>query len=379
MTNLTPSVDQKQKLRARDLGLQFPGTPGPLNAITDVAGVEVGYTTLIEGEGPLVVGKGPIRTGVTTILPRGKCYDPVFAAWYSLNGNGEMTGTTWLEESGFLEGPVALTNTNSVGVARDSIVAWKNKYRFLDPIAPGIYWAMPVAAETYDGILNDINGFHVKPEHVFSALDGSSAGPVAEGNFGGGTGMICHEFKGGTGTASRIVTILEGEFRLGVLVQANHGSREDLTVLNVPVGEMLKDIPSPYDHIPQAGIGSIITIIATDAPLLPHQLKRLARRVPIGLARVGSHGEHYSGDIFLAFSTANPNSAGRRGIKQLEMLPNDEMNPLFRATVQCVEEAIINTLVAAETMTGINGVTAHALPLERLVEIMRNQGMLERK
>ena len=293
--------------------------------------MEVGFTTLISGEGPLVVGQGPIRTGVTAILPSGKSFDPVFAAWYALNGNGEMTGTTWIEESGFLESPVLLTNTHSVGVVHDSVIAWMNAHGFYDAIAPGLFWHLPVVAETHDGVLNDLNGFHVKSEHVFAALDGASSGLVAEGNVGGGTGMICHEFKGGTGTASRRMRLGSGDFTLGVLVQANHGIRSDLTIASVHLGSEFADIPSPYAREAQQGAGSIIVVIATDAPLLPHQLKRLCRRVPMGISRVGSHGEHLSGDIFIAFSTANPDCGERQGIRDLRMLPNDEMNPAFQS------------------------------------------------
>jgi L-aminopeptidase/D-esterase-like protein len=371
-----PGSQQDRLLRARDLGIPFQGVPGHWNAITDVPGIEVGFSTLVAGEGPLHVGQGPVRTGVTAILPRGRRYDPVFAAWYSLNGNGEMTGTTWIEEAGFLEGPVVLTNTHSVGVARDAVVAWQNMHGLFDPIAPGLFWQMPVVAETYDGVLSDINGFHVKPEHVLAALDHAAHGAVAEGNIGSGTGMICHEFKGGIGTASRLVKMPAGDHCLGVLVQANHGSRADLTIAGVPLGRELADIPSPYARGSQEGTGSIIAVLATDAPLLPHQLKRLARRVPLGISRVGSHGEHYSGDIFIAFSTANSGSAGRAGVKDIQMLSNDEMNPLFKATVQCVEESIVNALVAARTLTGINGTTAYQLPQERVLSILRRHGRL---
>ncbi len=371
-----PHSQQERSLRARDFGIPFPGSPGPLNAITDVEGIEVGFTTLISGEGLLSVGQGPVRTGVTAILPKGKRYDPVFAAWYSLNGNGEMTGTTWIEESGFLEGPVVLTNTHSVGVARDAVVAWQNMREFFDPIAPGLFWHMPVVAETYDGVLNDINGFHIKPEHVIAALDNASRGAVTEGNIGSGTGMICHEFKGGIGTASRILNLKMGNYCLGTLVQANHGNRADLTIAGVHLGGEMSDIPSPYARGSQEGTGSIIVVVSTDAPLLPHQLKRLARRVPMGISRVGSHGEHYSGDIFIAFSTANSGSAGRAGITDLKMLSNDEMNPLFKATVQCVEESIVNALIAARTLSGINGNTAYQLPQARLREILRRHGHL---
>jgi L-aminopeptidase/D-esterase-like protein len=287
-----------------------------------------------------------------------------------------MTGTTWIEEAGFLEGPVVLTNTHSVGVARDAVVAWQNMHGLFDPIASGLFWQMPVVAETYDGVLSDINGFHVKPEHVLAALDHATRGAVVEGNIGSGTGMICHEFKGGIGTASRLVKMPAGDYHLGVLVQANHGSRLDLTIAGVPLGRELADIPSPYTRGSQEVTGSIIAVIATDAPLLPHQLKRLARRVPLGISRVGSHGEHYSGDIFIAFSTANSGSAGRAGVKDIQMLSNDEMNPLFKATVQCVEESIVNALVAARTLTGINGTTAYQLPHERVLSILRRYGRL---
>jgi len=358
--------------RARDLGIPLSGTPGSLNAITDVAGVEVGHTTLVSGEGPLRVGEGPVRTGVTAVLPRGRSYDPVFAAWYALNGNGEMTGTTWVEESGFLEGPVALTNTHSVGVVRDAVLAWQNQNGLYNSLAGGHYWHLPVVAETYDGVLNDINGFHVKTEHVFSALDGASGGPVAEGAVGGGTGMICCEFKGGIGTSSRQVAIEDETYTLGILVQANHGTRQELRIAGVPVGQEIPTsiVPSPSMTGGTREMGSIIVLIATDAPLLPHQLKRLARRVPMGMARLGSHGGHYSGDIFLAFSTANPGAAKRSGVAQLAMLSNDLMTPFFEATVQGVEEAILNALISAETTTGIEGRVAYALPHQRLRELL---------
>jgi D-aminopeptidase len=364
--------------RARDLGIPLDGQTGTHNAITDVAGVLVGHTTLISGEGPLVVGQGPVRTGVTVILPRGKTYDPVFAATYSLNGNGEMTGTTWIEESGFLESPIAITNTHSVGVVRDAIVAWHHQNNLHDQVAPGVYWILPVVAETYDGVLNDINGFHVKQEHVFTALDSASSGVVTEGNVGGGTGMNCYEFKGGIGSSSRVTHIAQKEFTVGVLVQANFGTREQFTVAGVPVGRELQDVPRLRDALTiPPDMGSIIIILATDAPLLPHQLKRLARRIPLGMARTGTTGGHYSGDIFLAFSTANPGAAKRTGIAQLEMLSNDEMEALFVATVQAVEEAILNALVAAQTMTGINDRTSHTLPHQRLQDLLKKHHRLQ--
>jgi D-aminopeptidase len=369
---MTPSIHSS--LRARDLGVPFEGMPGLHNAITDVAGVEVGFTTLIEGEGELQAGKGTVRTGVTAVLPRGKRFDPVFSGWYTLNGNGEMTGTIWIEESGYLEGPVIVTNTNSIGVARDAVIAWQVENKLYHPLSPEIFWLLPVVAETYDGRLNDIHGFHVKPEHVIAALDGAKTGQVAEGNVGGGTGMICHEFKGGTGTASRVLHKQQGGYTVGVLLQANHGSRSDLRVAGIPVGKMLSDIPSAYAKLPPdlAGMGSIIVVIATDAPLLPHQLKRIARRAPMGIARLGSNGEHYSGDIFIAFSTANPGSFQREGLSIVETLANDSMNPLFAATAQAVEEAILNALVAAQTMTGVDGNKAYALPHDRLRQVMSN-------
>lgn len=376
MNPIPPEAQQDQPVRARDLGIPFKGVPGLLNTITDVEGIEVGSTTIIAGDGPLIVGQGPIRTGVTAILPKGKRYAPVFAGWYSLNGNGEMTGTTWIEESGFLEGPVVLTNTHSVGVAHDAIIAWQIKHKLFDPIAPGIFWHLPMVAETYDGILNDINGFHVRQEHVIEALENASSGPVSEGNVGSGTGMICHEFKGGIGTASRKLSDEEGAYTVGVLVQANHGNRSDLTIAGIPVGLELTDIHSPITKILHEAGGSIIVVVATDAPLLPHQLKRIARRVPLGISRVGSHGEHYSGDIFIAFSTANSDAARRSGIADIKMLSNDEMSPLFQATVQSVEEAIVNTLVAARTLTGINGNTALALPSDRVCNLLRKHKRL---
>jgi L-aminopeptidase/D-esterase-like protein len=361
--------------RARDLGIPFPGRPGTHNAITDVAGVTVGHTTLIEGEGPLRVGAGPIRTGVTAILPRGKVYDPVFAGWYALNGNGEMTGTMWVEESGFLEGPVVLTNTHSVGTARDAVIHWQAAHGMFDPLQGGSYWIMPVVAETYDGRLNDINGFHVKAEHVYAALDAAQPGPVEEGGVGGGTGMICHEFKGGIGTASRR---LDNGYTVGALVQANHGARRNLTLAGVPVGEhLLDELPIEMGTAPPPpDTGSIIVIVATDAPLLPHQLKRLARRVPLGIGKVGAFGGQTSGDIFLAFSTANPGAANRTHTVDLTMLPNDLISPLFEATVQATEEAIVNALVAGRTMTGINGNTVYGLPQERVQEVLREYNRL---
>lgn len=363
--------------RARDIGIPFPGTPGPLNAITDVAGVTVGHTTLISGEGPLKVGVGPVRTGVTAIHPRGKTYDPVFSGWYALNGNGEMTGTTWVEESGFLEGPVVITNTHSVGVARDATIEWQYANDLFDPIPdePDIFWSLPVVAETYDGDLNDINGFHVTKQHVFDALESASSGPVAEGNVGGGTGMICHQFKCGIGTASRR-TVVDGKtYTVGVLVQANYGSRSTFTIAGVPMGAEFPDLDPLFRHTDQE-TGSIIVVVATDAPLLPHQLKRLARRVPLGIARLGGYASNGSGDIFIAFSTANPGAAARQGTQKIDMLPNDAISPLFLATAEATEESIVNALVAAQTMVGKNGNTVYALPHDRVIGLLRKFGRI---
>jgi D-aminopeptidase len=350
--------------RARDLGIPFEGTPGALNAITDVAGVEVGMTTLIAGDA--------VRTGVTAILPRGKASaDPVFAGWFPLNGNGEMTGTAWIDEAGFLEGPVLITNTHSVGVVRDAYIQWAVKHgKLFQP------WALPVVAETYDGTLNDINGFHVKPEHVFSALDGATAGPVPEGNAGGGTGMICYGFKCGTGTSSRRLTAAAGGYTVGVLVQANHGARSQLRIAGVPVGAELSAAAGrrdePDDEEPRSK--SIIIVVATDAPLLPHQLERLARRAALGLARTGSIAGNGSGDIFIAFSTANAGAASAAPTYQAAMLSNRGITALFDATVHATEEAIINALIAGETMTGRGGTTVDALSHARLQEILAAYG-----
>ena len=359
------------KPRARDLGIPFDGTPGPLNAITDVAGVLVSHSTIISGAGDLVVGQGPVRTGVTAILPRGEntLNDPVFAGWYALNGNGEMTGTVWIEESGFLEGPFMITNTHSVGIVHDAVISWRAKH-LAD--ASGYWWSLPVVAETWDGLLNDINGFHVKEQHAHDAIENAKSGPVAEGNVGGGTGMICHAFKGGIGTSSRIVTIEDEEYTLGVLVQANHGDRKKLTIAGVPVGKEITDLMPRYNYENMdEGIGSIIVAVATDAPLVANQLKRLAKRVALGVGRIGGYGHDGSGDIFIAFSTANSNAAFSEGKVTVEMIPNWIMSPLFEATVQAVEEAIINTLVAAETMAGSNDNKAYALPHDRLQAVMK--------
>lgn len=370
-------VAAQSKPRARDLGVPFDGTPGPLNSITDIKGIEVGHTTLISGEGKLQVGTGPVRTGVTAILPRGKqsSNDPVFAGWFSLNGNGEMTGTTWVEESGFLEGPIMITNTHSVGVVRDAVIAWRVKQG--RPDASGYWWSLPIVAETYDGYLNDVNGFHVKPEHAFQALDGAKTGPVPEGNVGGGTGMVCYGFKGGIGTASRKLEQNAGGYTVGVLVQANFGRRNQLRIAGVPIGtEITEGRLSALDGSPREDVGSIIIVVATDAPLIAHQLKRLARRAALGVARTGSTSGDGSGDIFVAFSTANPEAAKPTGVAQLTMLPNDRMNPVFEATVQATEEAIVNALAAAETMTGADNHKVIALPHDRLKEVLKKYNRL---
>ena len=362
-------------IRARDLGIPFEGTPGKFNAITDVPGVEVGYTTLISGEGKLEVGKGPVRTGVTAILPRGHASlnDPVYSGFFSLNGNGEMTGTAWVDESGFLEGPIIITNTHSVGVARDAVIAWRVKHDAADKT--GYWWSLPVVAETWDGWLNDINGFHVKPEDVWRALDSAHGGALEEGSVGGGTGMICYEFKGGNGTASRKIDIRpqgadknasSQSFIVGVFLQANFGRRPQLTIAGVPVG---KEIPG---DVYKQESGSCIAVIATDAPLLPNQLKRLARRVSLGLARTGTISGNGSGDLFIAFSTANPNVVNPDQVThQVQTIPNDLMDPIFTAVVQATEEAVVNALVDNDSMTGRDNHRVEALPHDRVREIMK--------
>ena len=365
-------------VRARDLGVPFDGTPGKLNSITDVPGVEVGYTTLIRGEGKLETGKGPVRTGVTAIIPRGhdSLNDPVYAGCFSLNGNGEMTGTAWVEESGFLEGPIVITNTHSVGVARDAVIAWRIKHGAAD--TTGYWWSLPVVAETWDGWLNDINGFHVKPEDIFHALDTAHGGAIEEGSVGGGTGMICYEFKGGNGTASRVVSVAVAgggnpgaqkasrAYTVGVFLQANFGRRSQLMIAGVPVG---KEIPG---EVYKEESGSCIAVVATDAPLLPNQLKRLARRVSLGLARTGTISGNGSGDLFVAFSTANPNTADPNQITHsVETIPNDLMDPLFAGVVQATEEAVVNALVDNHSMTGRDDHHVEALPRDRLRQLLK--------
>jgi L-aminopeptidase/D-esterase-like protein len=363
------SASAQSAQRARDLGVPFEGTPGPLNSITDVKGVEVGYRTLISGEGKLQVGVGPVRTGVTAIFPRGKsAVDPVFAGWFTENGNGEMTGTTWVEESGFLYGPVMITNTHSVGVVRDTVIGWQVKHG--TPVPLEDWWSLPVVAETWDGDLNDINGFHVKPEDAVAAMQDAHAGPIAEGNVGGGTGMICFEFKGGTGTSSRKLPESLGGYTVGVLVQCNFGVRYLLRIAGAPLGYEI-----PLDtHRPD--VGSIIVVVATDAPLLPHQLKRIARRVTLGLGRLGSISGNGSGDIFIAFSTANAGAGLVQKSANIETLANGQMDSLFEATVQATEEAVVNAMIAAKTMTGINGHTVEALPHDRLREVLKKYNRL---
>jgi len=364
------------KPRARDLGVPFDGTPGPFNAITDVSGVTVGHTTLISGEGKLQVGKGPVRTGVTAVLPRGKdsMNNPAFAGWWSLNGNGEMTGTTWVEESGFLEGPIMITNTHSVGVVRDAVIQWRVAHGQPDPT--GYWWSLPVVAETWDGWLNDINGFHVTPEHAFHAIDSAHSGAVEEGAVGGGTGMVCNEFKGGIGTSSRKFESKVGAYTVGVLVQCNYGSRKNLRIAGVPVGREIPEDPQyASTSFNELDRGSIIVVVATDAPLVAHQLKRLARRVSLGLGRNGSISGNGSGDIFIAFSTANSGAAADH-VVDLKMLPNDHLEPVFAATVQATEEAIINAMVAAETMTGIENHRVMALPHDKLRLVLKKYNRL---
>ena len=375
---LIQSSVSAQKPRARDIGIPFNGITGKFNAITDVKGVEVGYSTIISGQGKNIRGKGPVRTGVTAILPRGRNNNPVFANWYSLNGNGEMTGTTWITESGFLETPIMITNTNSVGVVRDAVLKWFVKSNWYKED----YWyTYPVVAETYDGDMNDIYGFHVKESNAYEALDSAKTGYITEGNVGGGTGMMCLGFKGGTGTSSRIVRIKDSNYTVGVLVQSNFGSKRNLTIAGVPIGKELKDTMNYEIKAPPAyrddGSGSIIVVVATDAPLLPHQLKRIAARVPLGIGIVGGFGSNGSGDIFITFSTANPTAFQRQEFTKLDEMPNDLINPLFEATVQAVEEAIINAMIAAETMEGINGNKAYGLPHNLVIDLLRKYNRIK--
>ena len=346
------------KPRARAIGIPFGGEPGPLNAITDVAGVEVGYRTLIHGSGKRVVGEGPVRTGVTAILPRGRTGADrgVFAGMFSLNGNGELTGSHWAAETGRCDGPITITNTHSVGLAHDATIRWLTT-RF----QRGGQWSLPVAGETYDGWLNDINGFHVTIEDVFAALDSAAGGPIEEGSVGGGTGMICYGFKGGSGTASRRVAFAGRTYTVGAFVQANFGAREQLVIAGVPIGKALKDWQPDARGGTEAG--SVIAVVATDAPLLPHQLKRLARRIALGIGRGGAISGHGSGDIFLALSTANAEALAASGsVTSAAFIPDPELNPFFAATIESIDEAVLNALAANETMTGADDHVVHALP-----------------
>ena len=380
------SFSQQKKQRARDIGIPFDGTAGKYNAITDVAGVEVGHTTLIEGSGKLEKGKGPVRTGVTAIFPAGKKYAPVFANWHMLNGNGDMTGTHWITESGFLETPILITNTSSVGTVRDAALKWMDEHKYYDT-SQGLFWySYPVVAETWDGVLNDINGFHVKPEHVWQAMEKASSGFVEEGAVGGGTGMVCLGFKGGIGTSSRVIDKKLGGYTVGVLVQSNFGVKSQLTIAGVPVGKELADTlnikiydepsaesnPDGYREKNEwSDQGSIIVVVATDAPLLPHQLKRIAQRVSLGIGKVGGIGGNGSGDIFIAFSTANKNVFSRTNETTATMFSNDQMGALFNATIQATEEAIINALVAGTTTKGINDNTVYGLPHDAVMKILK--------
>ena len=375
-----------QTKRARDYGIPFDGTPGKFNAITDVGNVTVGHSTIIKGTGTLVKGQGPVRTGVTAILPHGKEFHPVYANFYALNGNGDMTGTHWITESGFLETPILITNTGSVGTVRDATWQWMDQHKYYTPIFKDYWFAYPVVAETYDGILNDINGQHVKKENVFAALDSATSGPVKEGGVGGGTGMICYGFKGGIGTASRVINQQAGGYTVGVLVQANHGGRSQLTISGVPVGKELTDtlglkisgVTTKQKPI-EMEVGSIIIVLATDAPLLPSQIKRLAQRIPLGLTRTGAIGGNSSGDIFIAFSTANKDAFSNAEEKQVTTMSNETMNLLFTATIQATEEAIINALFAGQTMEGIEGNKVYGLPKEKVVQIMKQYNRLTDK
>ena len=367
-----------QKPRARDIGIPFEGTPGKYNSITDVKGVEVGYSTIISGTGKNIRGKGPVRTGVTAILPRGRINNPVYGNWYSLNGNGEMTGTTWLTESGFLEGPIMITNTNSVGVVRDAVLKWFVKKGWYKE---DFWYTYPVVAETYDGFLNDIYGFHVKEINAYEALDSAKSGFIKEGNVGGGTGSRCLGFKGGSGSSSRVVNIKDSNFTVGVFVQSNFGRKNNLIIAGVPVGkELIDTLNNELKAAPsyrREGDGSIIVVVATDAPLLPHQLKRIVQRVSLGIGKVGGQGTNGSGDIFISFSTANSTAFQRKDFTKVDVLSNDEINPLFEATIQATEEAIINAMVAAETMEGINGNKSYAMPHKIVIDLLKKYNRIK--
>lgn len=367
---------QTKKPRARDLKIPFEGKPGKFNAITDVPGIEVGHKTIIKGDGKLEVGKGPARTGVTAIFPLGKnSMERVFASWFTLNGNGEMTGTTWIDESGCLGSPILITNTHSVGTVRDAVIQWYVDKKTGDGGYSGDF-SLPVVAETWDGFLNDINGFHVKQQDAFDAMESATTGPVAEGNVGGGTGMIVHNFKGGIGTSSRIVETKIGTYTVGVLVQANYGSRDQLTIAGVPVGKEITDL-RPTEGKPDEDQGSIIVVAATDAPLLPHQLHRFVKRIALGVGVVGGRGGNSSGDIFIAFSTANPEVGTMDKLANLKMFPNEMINPFFEAVAQATEESIVNAMIAAETMVGANGNKVYAIPHDRLIAVMKKYNRLK--
>jgi D-aminopeptidase len=355
--------------RARDIGIPLEGTAGPLDAITDVPGVTVGHVTIVRGSGKLVVGKGPVRTGVTAVFPRGKeNLDPVFAGWFSLNGNGEMTGTAWIDDYGLLVYPITITNTNSVGTVRDAVIEWGRTR-----LADAFNCCLPVVAETWDGDLSDIYGFHVTKAHAFQAMERAAPGRVAEGNVGGGTGMICLGFKGGIGTASRRLPDRAGGYTVGVLVQCNFGQRRLLRIAGVPVGQ---EITEPRETGPEKDEGSIIAVVATDAPLLPHQLRRVARRAALGIGRMGGIAGAGSGDLFIAFSTASTGSPGGKGVRTVEMLGDERIDPVYEATVQATEEAIINAMLAAKTMRGADNYVVPALPHDRLKEVLRKYGRL---
>ena len=367
LIGLCASSYAQENERARDLGIMFSCTPGQFNAITDVSGVTVGYKTLTKD----LANKKAVRTGVTVILPRGRetMDHSVFGGWFSLNGNGEMTGTTWVEESGFLEGPIALTNTHSVGAVHDALIKWRVAQG--SPDATGFWWSLPIVAETYDGYLNDINGFHVKTEDVFDALESAKDGPVKEGNVGSGNGMTCHGFKCGMGSSSRIFSIEGEKYTVGVLVQANYGERKNLRIGGLPIGEIYHaGSTASLINKNLTGDGSIIIVVATDAPLLSHQLKRVARRATLGLGRVGSIARNGSGDIFIAFSTANKTSSSSKVSNNISMLQNDHINPVFQATVEATEEAIINALIAGKDMTGHLGRKVEAIDHQLLINIL---------
>jgi L-aminopeptidase/D-esterase-like protein len=375
-TGQPPGKVASKKPRARDLGIPFDGQPGPLNAITDVPGVEVGHVTLISGQGPLHVGAGPVRTGVTAILPRGKSSRTrSVSAVVSLNGNGELTGSHWVQESGLLESPILITNTDSVGVVRDSVISWGNR-RFPPSTVLEEAFGLPVVAETSDALLNDIAGQHVKREHVWKALDDARSGPVTEGNVGGGTGMMTSEFKGGIGTSSRIVRLPSGSYTVGVLVQANYGRRGDLRIAGVPVGKEIADLMPVFPQLEaKRRDGSLIVVVGTDAPLLPHQMARLVRRVSVGLGRLGAVSYNSSGDIFIGFGMPEPEPTAT-GVQTWTAIANEGIDKLLQATVHATEESIVNALIAAETMVGASGATVYALPHDRLREVLRKYGRL---